>query len=70
MLAVVFVIAIGESMNPENGSGAEIGGIGLVFFIGFGILALGAVLMLVMRARQPDFFLGRTLRRDTPALTE
>ena len=70
MLAVVFVIAIGESMNPENGSGAEIGGIGLVFFIGFGILALGAVLMLVMRARQPDFFLGQTLRRDTPALTE
>ena len=55
---------------PENGSGAAIGGIGLVFFIGFGILALGAVLMLVMRARRPDFFLGRTLRRDTPALTE
>ncbi|AXK78526.1 APC family permease [Mycolicibacterium neoaurum] len=70
MLAVVFVIAIGESMNPENGSGAEIGGIGLVFFIGFGILALGAVLMLVMRARRPEFFLGQTLRRDTPALKE
>ncbi|MGN7779572.1 APC family permease [Mycolicibacterium sp. 22603] len=70
MLAIVFVIAIGESMNPENGSGAEIGGIGLVFFIGFGILALGAVLMLVMRARQPAFFLGQTLRRDTPALKE
>lgn len=70
MLAVVFVIAIGESMNPENGSGAEIGGIGLVFFIGFGILALGAVLMLVMRARRPEFFLGQTLRRDTPALVE
>ncbi|WP_304116875.1 APC family permease [Mycolicibacterium bacteremicum] len=70
MLATVFVIAIGESMNPENGSGAAICGIGLVFFIGFGILALGAVLMLVMRARRPDFFLGRTLRRDTPALTE
>ncbi|MGU3650850.1 APC family permease [Mycolicibacterium sp. A43C] len=70
MLAIVFVIAIGESMNPENGSGAEIGGIGLVFFIGFGILALGAVLMLVMRARRPEFFLGQTLRRDTPALVE
>ncbi|TQK30916.1 APC family permease [Arthrobacter sp. SLBN-53] len=70
MLAIVFVIAIGESMNPENGSGAAIGGIGLVFFIGFGILALGAVLMLVMRARRPEFFLGQTLRRDTPALKE
>ncbi|MGU3502339.1 APC family permease [Mycobacterium sp. C31M] len=70
MLATVFVIAIGESMNPENGSGAAIGGIGLVFFIGFGILAFGAVLMLVMRARQPDFFRGETLFRDTPALKE
>ncbi|ANE79427.1 amino acid transporter [Mycobacterium adipatum] len=70
MLATVFVIAIGESMNPENGSGAAIGGIGLVFFIGFGILALGAVLMLVMRSQRPDFFTGQTLRRDTPALQE
>ncbi|MDZ7881890.1 MAG: APC family permease [Mycobacterium sp.] len=70
MLATVFVIAIGESMNPENGSGAAIGGIGLVFYIGFGILALGAVLMLVMRAQRPDFFTGQTLRRDTPALKE
>ena len=57
-------------MNPENGSGASIGGIGLVFFMGFGILALGVVLMLVMRAVSPDFFLGRTLRRDTPALED
>lgn len=70
MLATVFVIAIGESMNPENGSGAAIGGIGLVFFIGFGILALGAVLMLVMRSQRPDFFTGQTLRRETPALKE
>ena len=60
----------GASMDPENGSGASIGGIGLVFFMGFGILALGVVLMLVMRAVSPDFFLGRTLRRDTPALED
>jgi hypothetical protein len=32
-------------------------------------LAFGAVLMMVMRGRHPDFFLGRTLRHDTPALT-
>lgn len=68
MLALVFGIAVGESMNPENGSGAAIGGIGLVFFIGFGLLALGAVLMMVMRARSPEFFAGETLRRETPAL--
>lgn len=70
MLATVFAISIRESMNPENGSGAEIGGIGLVFFIGFGILALGAVLMLVMRARRPEFFTGDTLRREIPALKD
>ncbi len=70
MLAAVFVISVKESMNPENGSGAAIGGIGLVFFMGFGILALGVVLMLVMRVRSPDFFLGRTLSRDIPALEE
>ncbi|MGW6374895.1 APC family permease [Rhodococcus sp. NPDC055112] len=69
MLATVFVISVGESMDPENGSGASIGGIGLVFFMGFGVLLLGAVLMLVMRLRQPDYFLGRTLTRDTPALS-
>lgn len=70
MLALVFVISVGESMNPENASGGAIGGIGLVFFMGFGILLLGAVLMLVWRARSPEFFRGETLRRDTPSLAE
>ncbi|MBJ8338638.1 APC family permease [Antrihabitans sp. YC3-6] len=70
MLGSVFVISVRESMDPENGSGAEIGGIGLVFYMGFGILLLGAVLMVVMRFRSPDFFLGRTLTRDTPPLVE
>ena len=70
MLATVFVISITESMNPDNGSGAEIGGVGLVFFIGFGILVLGAVLMVLMRVRRPEFFTGQTLRRDSPALKE
>ncbi|MFD4182670.1 APC family permease [Rhodococcus sp. NPDC058514] len=69
MLAAVFVISIGESMDPENGSGASIGGVGLVFYMGFGVLLLGAVLMVVMRLTRPDFFLGRTLTRDTPALS-
>ncbi|MFC9518459.1 APC family permease [Nocardiaceae bacterium NPDC056970] len=70
MLIIVFVISVGESMNPENGSGAEIGGLGLVFYMGFGLLALGVVLMFVMRARQPAFFRGEVLTRSTPALTE
>ncbi|MGW6377530.1 APC family permease [Rhodococcus sp. NPDC055112] len=70
MLLVVFVISVGESMNPDNGSGTAIGGIGLVFYLGFGLLVLGAVLMLVMRARNPAFFRGETLTRSTPALTD
>jgi amino acid transporter len=68
ILAAVFVISVRESMDPENGSGTSIGGIGLVFFMGFGILLLGAVLMLVMRFRSPDFFEGRTLRRGIAPL--
>ncbi|TFV56838.1 APC family permease [Mycobacterium sp. PS03-16] len=70
ILAVVFVISVVESMNPDNGSGASIGGIGLVFFMGFGILALGAVLMVIWRMRSPAFFTGRTLPRDTPAAVD
>ena len=61
MLIAVFVISVKESMNPENGSGASIGGIGLVFYLGFGILALGVVLMFIMRMRQPAFFRGEVL---------
>jgi amino acid transporter len=70
ILAAVFVISVRESMDPDNGSGTSIGGIGLVFFMGFGILLLGAVLMFVMRVRSPDFFEGRTLRRGIAPLEQ
>ena len=70
MLATVFVISVHESMDPENASGASIGGIGLVFYMGFGILLLGAVLMVVMRFRNPDFFLGRTLSTSSAPAEE
>ncbi|MDV7243898.1 MULTISPECIES: APC family permease [Rhodococcus] len=70
MLLAVFVISVDESMNPENGSGAQIGGIGLVFYLGFGILLLGALLMVIMRFRKPAFFQGRTLTRETSALRD
>lgn len=69
MLLSVFVKSVLVSMDPAaSGSGAEIGGIGLVFYLGFGILIFGAVLMLVMRAAQPAFFRGETLTMDTPPL--
>ena len=66
MLLLVFVISVRESMDPRHGSGASLAGIGLVFFLGFGILLLGAALMAVMRVRQPEFFQGKTLARSTP----
>lgn len=68
MLAAVFVVSVIDSFDPANGSGAEIGGVGLVFILAVGLLLLGAVLMLVWRWRDPAFFRGETLRRDTPAL--
>jgi len=70
MLALVFVISIHQSMDPHHGSGASIAGIGLVFYLGLGIMLLGLALMVLMRLHQPDFFQGRTLTRSTPALTD
>jgi len=39
-----------------------------VFFLGFGLLLLGVVLMFVMRAYRPAFFRHETLTRHTGAL--
>lgn len=66
-LITVFVISVVESFDPENGSGASLFGVGLIFYIGFGLLVLGAVVMLVMRRSSPAFFRGETLPRSTPA---
>ncbi len=65
-LIAVFIISVGESMNPDNGSGASIFGIGLVFYIGFGLLVLGVFVMLFLRWRQPAYFRGETLPRSVP----
>ncbi|MEE6179303.1 APC family permease [Mycobacterium sp. 050134] len=61
MLALVFVISEQESIDPRHGSGASIGGIGLVFYLAFGILLLGFTLMIVMRILRPKFFRTQTL---------
>jgi amino acid transporter len=65
-LFVVFFQTAMDSLAPEFGSGSEVFGIGLVFVLGIGILALGAVFMLVMARLRPGYFRGETLRRDTP----
>ncbi|MDQ0802429.1 APC family permease [Arthrobacter sp. SLBN-112] len=67
-LFVVFVQTAVDSLAPEFGSGSEVFGVGLVFILGIGILALGAVVMLVVSRTHPGFFRGETLKKDTPAL--
>ncbi|MDE3724642.1 APC family permease [Nocardiopsis sp. N85] len=56
MLLGVFGVSVYDSMDPAYGSGSSVGGVGLVFVMACGILALGAVLMVVMRVRNPAFF--------------
>ncbi|MEL4503849.1 APC family permease [Luteococcus sp. H138] len=55
-LAVVFLKVSYDAMDPAFGSGSQIGGVGLVFIIGIGILLLGLVLLLVTRFMDPTFF--------------
>ena len=55
-LAVVFVQTAYESWDPEFGSGSSLFGVGLVCVIGIGILLLGFVVMMAVRARYPQFF--------------
>ncbi|MDP9907177.1 APC family permease [Arthrobacter bambusae] len=68
VLTLVFIQTAVDSWSPDFGSGSEIFGVGLVFIIGVGILALGAVVMVIMARVRPGFFRGETLRKDTPAL--
>lgn len=66
ILAVIFVTTLIDSMNPEYGSGSEVGGVGLVFVLGVTIIVLGAVIMVVQYFRRPAFFRGETLATDAP----
>ncbi|CAH0188440.1 APC family permease [Microbacterium sp. Bi128] len=66
ILAVIFVTTLIDSMNPQYGSGSEVGGVGLVFVLGVTIIVLGAVIMVVQYFRRPAFFRGETLTTDAP----
>jgi amino acid transporter len=67
-LGWVFVVTLRDSASPDYGSGAEIGGVGLVLILGLGLIVAGVVFMLIQRARDGAFFRGETLLKDTPAL--
>jgi amino acid transporter len=63
ILLVMFFKTAYDSMDPAYGSGSSVGGIGLVFILGMGVILLGVVLMLVMYKIRPEFFKGKVLPR-------
>lgn len=63
VLLVMFFSTARDSMSPDYGSGSNIGGLGMVFILGMGVLLLGVVIMVIMRVRNPAFFKGETLKR-------
>ncbi|MDO9484740.1 MAG: APC family permease [Actinomycetota bacterium] len=67
MLAFAFIASSIQMFSPDY-TGTDFWGIGSVFIIGFGSLAFGVLVMLAWQLRQPEFFRGETLRKDTPVL--
>jgi amino acid transporter len=70
ILTGIFVQSLLDTFRPSEdiGSGSSVLGIGSVFVIGVGVLALGLVVMAAMTRRSPAFFRGEVLTRETPAL--
>ncbi|MCT9820846.1 APC family permease [Microbacterium sp. W1N] len=66
ILAILFVTTLIDSMDPAYGSGAEVGGVGIVFVLGIGIIVVGIIVMIVQYFLRPDFFRGATLSVDAP----
>ena len=64
-LFFVLIITLRDSASPDYGSGASIGGIGLVLILGVGLILIGLVFMFIMRARQPEFFRGETIKHES-----
>lgn len=60
-LFFVLLVTLRDSASPAYGSGAEIGGVGLVLILGLGLILVGLVFLLVQRAREPAYFRGETL---------
>ncbi|MBW5482904.1 APC family permease [Streptomyces bambusae] len=70
LLAAVFLKTLYDAWDPAYGSGSTLPGVGIgnVFLIGVGLLALGLVIMEITARRSPAFFRGEVLTRSTPAL--
>ncbi|MEZ3160582.1 APC family permease [Microbacterium sp. BWT-B31] len=66
ILAILFFTTLIDSMDPAYGSGAQIGGIGIVFILGMLIIVVGILIMIWQAIKRPDFFRGKTLSMDAP----
>ena len=66
ILAVLFVTTLIDAMDPAYGSGSQIGGIGLVFILGLGVILIGVAVMVWQAVKRPAFFRGETLTKDAP----
>lgn len=65
ILIVIFFHTTISSLDPDFGSGADVGGVGLVFIMGGGVIALGVVVMLVTSLFHRPFFRGEVLAQGT-----
>ncbi|TFD30818.1 APC family permease [Cryobacterium sp. TMT1-62] len=65
ILLVIFATTLYDSMNPDYGSGSNIGGVGLVFILAMVLFIGGLVLMLIQRSVNPAFFQGKTLTKGS-----
>lgn len=69
ILFVIFINTTVSSLDPDFGSGADVGGVGLVFIMGAGVIALGVVVMLVTALFYRPFFRGEVLGPKTLPLS-
>lgn len=67
-LTLVLIVTLRDSYSPDYGSGGSLFGVGLVFVIGVGLILSGLVFMAIQRRKEPAFFRGETLQKDTPVL--
>ncbi|MBT9470604.1 MAG: APC family permease [Pseudomonadota bacterium] len=61
ILGTLFFTTIIDAMDPNYGSGSHVGGLGLVFILGMGVILVGLAIMATMAIKRPAFFRGETL---------
>ena len=66
-LLAVFLVTLRDSASPDYGQRCQHRWVGLVLILGLGLIVLGVAFMLAQRARDPAYFRGETLHKDTPA---